>query len=682
MKQLYRKLLTLVLILSISCYGAQEQDFKAHFAHANEFFNADKFDEAIEYYNKSIIGSETCQAYFNRGLAFAAKKDDVNAEKSYRKALEISPTYAKAYFMLGALHKEQNKLEEAVIELGKALELDPNYFDAYLYKARIHTDTRQYKEAIQLFTKAMSLQPDNTQCKLDYANTLNMMNRTQEALDLYFELYKTLTHSPSIIYNIAYTLKKLGRTQEAFQYYHRVLELDPNHAEGHFGLGVAYLSAEDFEHGWKEYEWRWNRSNMAPRNFDQPRWDGSDISGKTILLYAEQGLGDTLEFIRYAKVLKDKGAHVFFASQNPLVDLLSLCPYLDKVVQLHGAVPHFDTHAPLMSLPFIMGTRVETIPAEIPYLHAKPELVEEWKDKLASDTNFKIGICWQGNPNYSTPFLRNTVAAKSMNVLEFAPLAKIPGVSVYSLQKTTGEEQIKNLPSDFILHDFGPDFDMTHGRFMDTAAVMKNLDLVITVDTAIVHLSGGLGVPTWMLLPEPSDWRWMMRQSDTPWYPEMRMFRQPQPDDWKSVMQTVTKELTALLEQRKLKQPTTQLPAQPRVNKPAQDNMSIETMINAITQLETNALRTEDPIALTQLLTELDQFKKRFYERVQSSYEVNSLMTRLFEINKKLWDAKDLLHLLKPYDDTFVRTAQKAITLCSLRDVLMKELITACTRAQ
>lgn len=671
MNHAQHKLITLTLAVFASYCFAQEPTFQEHFAHANELFKADKFDEAIEYYNKSILGAPTCQAYFNRGLAFAGKKDNENAEKSYRQALNINPQYAKAYFMLGGLLKEANKTDEALNCLGKAIELDPSHFDAYLYKARIHTDIRQYSEALPLYTKAQTLQPDNTQCKLDYANTLNMMNRTQEALDIYLELYKTLPRSPSIIYNVAYTLKKLGRTQEALDYYHRVLELDPNHAEGHFGLGVAYLSIEDFERGWKEYEWRWNRANMAPRNFEQPRWDGSDIHGKTILLYAEQGLGDTLQFIRYAKVLKDRGATVYFASQNPLVDILSLCPYLDKVVQLHGAVPHFDTHASLMSLPFIMGTRVETIPHEIPYLHARQDLVAQWAQKLSSDTSFKIGICWQGNPNYSTPFLRNTVAAKSMKVTEFEPLARIPGVSLYSLQKTSGEEQLKNLPAGFVVHDFGPDFDITNGRFMDTAAVMKNLDLVISVDTATVHMAGGLGVPTWMLLPEPADWRWMSRASDTPWYPHMRMFRQPQPDDWKSVIELVAQEVRQLIEHR-----------QPAPSTPAHEHthlVPIATLIQQIIQTEVDALRTEDPALLTTLRSALERLKQQFYQRVPASYEINSLMNRLFEINKKLLLTKDALQHLAVHDADFVQAAQKAITLCSLRDVLMKELLALCT---
>jgi Tfp pilus assembly protein PilF len=541
----------LVTLLAITPHCLAQEDYKTYFSRGNEYFKNDKFDDAIEWYTKSIACTPTCQAYFNLGLTYAGKMDNVNAEKNYRHALELNPHYAKAHFMLGGLLKETDRPQEALIYLDKALELEPNNFDALLYSAHLYTDLRDYTKATILFIKALQLQPHNTQCQLDYANTLNMMNRTEEALNLYCELYKELPRSPSIIYNIAYTLKKLGRIQEALDYYYRVLELDPNHAECHFGLGVAYLSIEDFERGWKEYEWRWNRSTLTPRTFEQPRWDGSDIAGKTILLYAEQGLGDTLQFIRYAKLLKDKGATVYFATQNQLVDLLSLCPYLDKVVPLYGSVPHFDTHAPLMSVPFIMGTRVETIPHEIPYLYARTDLVEEWAQKLSLDhSSFKIGICWQGNPNYSTPFLRNTVAAKSMKVTEFEPIAKIHGVSLYSLQKTSGEEQLKNLPEGFIVHDFGPDFDIMHGRFMDTAAVMKNLDLVITVDTSVVHLAGGLGVPTWMLLPEPADWRWMMRQSDTPWYPHLRMFRQPRPDDWKSVIERVAQELKKMIANR------------------------------------------------------------------------------------------------------------------------------------
>ena len=280
------------------------------------------------------------------------------------------------------------------------------------------------------------------------------------------------------------------------------------------------------------------------RSYPEPRWDGSDLQGKTILIHAEQGLGDTFQFIRYAKLIKEKNGIVIAAVQKPLVTLMKNCKYIDRVISLDDTPPHFDVHSPMLSLPYALKTQLETIPCEIPYLYANEKLVTDWKQKLAADKNFKIGICWQGNDNYATPLLRATVAQKSVHPKEFAPICQVPGVSVYSLQKTTGTDQLKDLPDTMRIITFDGDFDQSNGRFMDTAAVIKNLDLVITVDTSISHLASGLGVPTWIMLPNPADWRWMIDRTDSPWYPNVtRLFKQPTPGDWQSMIKEVAVEL-------------------------------------------------------------------------------------------------------------------------------------------
>ena len=279
----------------------------------------------------------------------------------------------------------------------------------------------------------------------------------------------------------------------------------------------------------------------------KPLWDGSSLDNKTILLHAEQGLGDTFQFVRYAQILKQRYAvKIILASQDPLIHLLRLCPYLDQVVSLFERLPHHDVQVPLMSVPFILKTRLDSVPTPIPYLYSDTNLTRDFKNKLHGSA-FKIGICWQGNSNYSTHFLRTAVAAKSVQLQQFLPLLNLDNVMVYNLQKMTGEEQtdaIRNYKS-FICFD--KDFDGSHGRFMDTAAVMRNLDLMITVDTSIAHLAGGLGIPTWVLLPEPADWRWMINRTDTPWYPTMRLFRQPKTGDWESVIAEIVRELKKLM---------------------------------------------------------------------------------------------------------------------------------------
>ena len=381
--------------------------------------------------------------------------------------------------------------------------------------------------------------------KFELANVYNIINNLDESLAIYQELDHQLPNNPSILYNIAFTYKKFGDLPKALPYYNKVLEIDPNHSEALFSRGLAYLVIGDFESGWHGYEWRYSRPSQGSlRTYSQPRWDGSDLNGKTILIHAEQGLGDTFQFIRYAQLVKEKNGTVIVAVQKPLVTLMKRCKGIDQIISLDDTPPHFDVHSPLLSLPYVLKTRLDTVPNEIPYLYSDEKLIAEWKEKLASDKNFKIGICWQGNDNYATPMLRTTVAQKSVHPKEFEPICQVPGVSIYSLQKMTGTDQLKEIPSTMHIKTFDGDFDQSHGRFMDTAAVIKNLDLIITVDTSISHLASGLGTPTWILLPNPADWRWMIDRDDSPWYPNItRLFKQPTPGDWKSMIYEVAVEL-------------------------------------------------------------------------------------------------------------------------------------------
>ena len=408
--------------------------------------------------------------------------------------------------------------------------------------ANEYRDKEQFEKAAQLYDQAMAISPRNLQLILDAANMYNMIDDLDHALSLYKKILDIHPLALEALYNFGYTLKKKGLISHAVDVYTKILSLRPDYAHPHFSLSLAYLSLGDFERGWKEYEWRWKAYNEEPKKFAQPTWNGENLQGKTIFLYAEQGFGDSFQFIRYAKIMKAMGARVIFEAQKPLKKILSLCDYLDTVIEMGQPIPPFDYHLPLMSCPLICNTTTRNVPCDIPYLKADPRLVQDWHTQLASPAAFKIGICWQGNANYSTQFLRKAVAAKSLHVKEFIPLTQIPGVCVYSLQKTNGEEQLKEINA-IQIKTFDAAFDETHGRFMDTAAVIQNLDLVITIDTSIAHLAAALGTPTWILLPNPSDWRWMLDRTDTPWYNNVRLFRQSKPGDWDSVMQKVIETL-------------------------------------------------------------------------------------------------------------------------------------------
>lgn len=600
-------------------------NFQAGFNLANELYSQEKFNDAIKQYQKVVTTRPDCAAaHFNLGVCHSRQNNFDKAIKAFEQAVQTNPQHVKAFQQLTLLLCKQNKHKEAYEYVKKALELDPNDYEMIYRMGQTLRNLDQFEESLPYFRKAVALQPTNIHMILDLANTLNMLDQTEEAITFYQRILEINPKINEVLYNLGFSLKKLGHLKEAVEIYTKLIETKPDYAQPHFSLSLSYLALGDFERGWKEYEWRWAAYNETPRKYKQPMWDGSDLHGKTILLYAEQGLGDSFQFIRYAKLLKERGAIVIFDAQKPIKQILSLCPYLDKVVTGNDPLPAFDFQIPLMSLPLVFNTTLKTVPAEIPYLHADQKLVEYWKEKLASDKNFKIGICWQGNANYSTQFLRKTVAAKSMHVREFAPLAQVKGISIYNLQKMNGDEQLKEVNQLLNIRSFGPDFDDKNGRFMDTAALIKNLDLVVTIDTSISHFAAALGTPTWILLPEPADWRWMLKCTDTPWYPNVRLFRQPKVGDWKSVMEDI---VTALLEIVS-KQPIPQ-----KIESPAATTVTSEDLYELIDKLTMLTFDKETKAAVTEY-----NFLMNRYKIAAARYPTLELLkNQLLEVNKQLW---------------------------------------------
>lgn len=525
-------------------------DLEASFSYANFLYNQNNIEQAIEQYKKSLnLKTDSPSLHYNLGVCLEKKDQKDEAISHFKEALRLNPGYTNAYLRVGNLLKNQKKQEEALSFFERGLQTTPHALDLLNAAAGLLKDLNRFEEAINYYRSACEQNPQNLSCLLELGNTYNMINCWPEALECYKKILEIRPNTHEVLYNFGYTLKKMGYVQESIEVYDKVLKMSPEYPQARFSRSLAYLSLGDFNRGWPEYEWRWQAYNESPKKYPQPVWDGSNPAGKTILVYAEQGLGDTFQFIRYAKCIKDQGGHVIAEVQKPLKKLLSLCPYLDAVFTPQETKPHFDAHIALMSLPMAYKTEVNTIPTEIPYLFARPDLVELWRNKLAEDKNFKIGLCWQGNPLYRSQFLRQAVAGKSMHVKTLLPLGKIKGITLYSLQKISGTDQLEELGDKLIIHTI-PGLDEENGPFMDTAAIMKNIDLMITIDTSMAHIAGGLGIPVWCLLPEPADWRWMLKRLDTPWFPKnMRLFRQPTPGDWDSVIQQVACELEKLVPQ-------------------------------------------------------------------------------------------------------------------------------------
>lgn len=462
------------------------------------------------------------------------------AEELYRQVLAVHPTQADALHLLGVVHLQTGRQVEAVEQIEQAIAANgtnPIYYNhlGAAYGALGDTD-----RAEAAFRSAVRLKPDFAEGHLNLGLLLAGQCRLDEAVESY---RRTVELQPQLVLghnNLGIALAQLGRRAEAMAAYEQALAIDPAFPEAHVNRAYLWLADGDFARGWPEYEWRWRSKGYAPPVHHQRRWEGGEAAGRTILLDAEQGIGDTLQFVRYAQVLKARGARVVLRCQNVLVPLLSRCQGVDAVVGKDDPLPSFDAVAPLMSLPHILGTTLDTIPAEVPYLLANPELVERWELEIRSFHGFRVGVVWQGSKRFQTDRLR------SFPLAQIEPLAQVPGVRLFSLQKGPGSEQLSLAHQLFAIKDLGSRLDEVQGAFCDTAAVMSHLHLVIASDTAVAHLAGALGRPVWLALPHTAEWRWLIGRDDSPWYPTMRIFRQGRPGDWETVFARMAEELARL----------------------------------------------------------------------------------------------------------------------------------------
>jgi hypothetical protein len=390
--------------------------------------------------------------------------------------------------------------------------------------------------------------------------------------------FAALRHNPGyaeVHSNLGNLYQEQGRLVEALASYDLALVHDPQAASTHWNRALSLLQAGDFERGWLEYEWRWQRKQTPARPFRQPRWDGSPLARRTLLIYMEQGLGDMLQFVRYAGLVgegregrrqksevrsqksevkgqgRESDGAVIVECPGGLAPLFARCWGIDQVVAEGTPLPAFDVQVPIMSLPALFKTTLTTIPADVPYLFADEGLVEQWRERLRDrgQVVFRVGMVWQGNPQHGLDRYR------SIPLRAFAPLAQVSGVQLISLQKNSGCEQLRSLAGEFPVRELPEERDATAGSFQDTAAIMCNLDLVISVDTATAHLAGGLGVPVWVPLSAVGEWRWLLEREGSPWYPTMRLFRQRKLGRWRPVFRRMAQALSRAI-RVKLRQQT------------------------------------------------------------------------------------------------------------------------------
>jgi Flp pilus assembly protein TadD len=502
-----------------------------------------RLHEAIECFEQALrLDPGFALAYRNLGYARELLGDTPGALAAYRRAVELNPTGVDVLKRLGEALFKTGAVAEAAECFERACALAPENSAAFNDLGVAFSKLNRHAEAVVAFRRAIELAPEGATPYGGLGAALTCLNRNEEGEKYLLRAIELDPSEASAHSNLGILYKQLGRLDDALRLYNRAIELRPNYPEAQKARALCLLLKGDFQAGWPGYEWR---AQMGDLRFvhSAPRWTGEALAGRTLLIESEQGLGDTIHFVRYAaEIKKHHEGRIVVACEPPLVPLLRQSPGIDLLIAQNQPRPPFDVWTPLLSLPGIFQHSPSTLPAPIPYLRAEPDRVARWKTRLSSIPGMKIGIAWQGNKENAQNHNR------SFPLALFAPLAVMPGVSLISLQKGSGSEELAS--ASFAVHTLGDDFDAEGGAFLDTAAVMMNLDLVISADTSVAHVAGALGAPVWAPLAYVPDWRWTMHGDRTPWYPTMRLFRQATAGDWAAVFQCMAVELALLLSAR------------------------------------------------------------------------------------------------------------------------------------
>jgi Flp pilus assembly protein TadD len=488
-----------------------------------------KIDEAVAHYHEALrLNPQYAEAYNNLGVALKENGQVEEAIANYRQALRYKPDYAEAHSNLAAALAQKGDVAEAVKGLQQSIRLKPTNAEAHNNLGVALKEEGKLDLAIAEYREALRLNPDYAEAHNNLGVALAAQDRMDEALVSLRSAVILMSDYADAYNNIGMALKQKGMLPEALTNLRQAIALKPDYPEAHRNLAMALLLTGNLAAGWEEYEWRSRCEDSALPVFAQPLWDGSSLDGRKILLYAEQGLGDTLQFVRYAPLVQAHGGRVVVACPKPLVRIVATCPGVENVVD-DASQCAFDVQSPLLSLPRIFGTSLAAVPADIPYLSADPSLVDRWKKELGGSSKRKVGIAWQGST------LHRNDRNRSFPLALFEPLAGIERVRLFSLQTGFGTEQLEALAGRLEVTDVGRRLD----DFSETAAVIKYLDLVVTADTALAHLAGALGTKVWVALPFAPDWRWLLDRDDSPWYPTMRLFRQTERGGWKGVFERI-----------------------------------------------------------------------------------------------------------------------------------------------
>lgn len=449
------------------------------------------------------------------------------AEELYKKALALKPENPEILYNYANLKTAMNCQDEAAALYAKAISLKPDYFSAFINLGNTYKKLNKFALAIEAYEKALALRPDSYEAYLNKGNALQGLFLFEDSIEAYEKAHELNPASPDPFKNMGDAYKNLLRPDEALGHYAKALKLKPEDADAHMFSGMALLLQGDFSEGWKEYEWRLRRPEFSRLASDLPGWKGEVVPEKTILVSAEQGFGDTVQFCRYLPLVKERCGRLVFLCQAPLIPLLEKQNLADEILPLdtrHSAVDS-DYHIPLLSLPSAL--KQDSFFAGVPYIKAEAAKISNWREKLKNTKGRKLGVCWSGSPTNTNDFNR------SMPFPAMEKLFDLPDTEFFCLQKTIQ-------PSAGKFHNFSEELK----DFSETAALVENMDLVISVDTVIAHLAGAMGKKTALLLPFVPEWRWLLNRSDSPWYSgAFKIYRQPGYGNWAALIEKLKAEL-------------------------------------------------------------------------------------------------------------------------------------------
>ena len=548
----------------------------AHNLRGDVYANLARWDEAIQSFKEAVsLSGGDVQFRTNLGSAYAARgalpeaaatftgvlkenRRDVktinalatvlqrmnkhqDAIRACELALSIQPDYAEVHNRMAQSYLSMEKWQKAISTAKDLLIRHPGHMEALYNLGMALVGARRYTEAVDCFDQILAAGPTDDMALLNLGNALSGAGRVQDAINAYGRMIERKPDWAGGYLNIGHAYGKLRRWDDALASYHKAAELEPQKKDHLYNIGNVHLHLGDFEQGWKGYEHRNQSAEGVQRKFpDIAVWNGEDLAGKRVVVFGEQGLGDNIQMARYLPLLQRRGAALSFHRYPMLRALLQTSApglaYVDDNVKPED----FDYQVATMSLPSKFGTRVDNVPQNVPYFAAEPERVARWAERIGNH-GFRIGINWQGNPSGKID------EGRSAPLKQFLRFAEVPGVRIISMQKNHGLDQLKDVPEDIKVETLGDDFDTGKDAFLDTLAVLANVDLVVTTDTSLAHVTGGFGTRTFVALKEHPDWRWMFDREDSPWYPAHRLFRQTAFADWDAPFIAMTEAIRRLV---------------------------------------------------------------------------------------------------------------------------------------